>query len=116
MPQHGDGPAQYMFGPLLLPIQGSDSGRDVGESSDYDLIGSAGIWGHKAVQNDIPAYAPQSAPTPKDTAVAVPYLFDDRNAGVSGGVANYEALFFQADDFGRAIDEWMSFNEEFREG
>jgi hypothetical protein len=108
---HADSSHQHIFGSALVPVPGSENERAIEGPTEYDLIGSAGISGHKTVPREIPAYAPQSGATPRDTAVAVPYLFEDRHMDTGEGETNYEALFFQADDFGRAIDEWMSFNE-----
>ncbi|KAL2209882.1 hypothetical protein CC79DRAFT_1330330 [Sarocladium strictum] len=108
---HAENSQQHIFGSALTPVPSSDNERAIEGPTEYDLIGSAGISGHKTVPRDIPVYAPQSGATPRDTAVAVPYLFEDRHMETGEGESNYEALFFQADDFGRAIDEWMSFNE-----
>jgi hypothetical protein len=116
VPRHEVEHREDMFGTSLCAIADSEHGRDPENSTDYNLVGSVGISGHKTVCNEIPAYAPQTAATPRDTAVAVPYLFDERNVEAGEGVSSYEALFLQADDFGRAIDEWMSFNEMSQEG
>ncbi|OAQ98784.1 hypothetical protein LLEC1_05423 [Akanthomyces lecanii] len=104
-----------------------DDGR---AAAEFDLVGSAGISGHKAVSKETPAYAPiENEDAPSGGGVLVDGASDggnnvnelsDEAAGVMtvsvedrffegiGGLDGEEHLFLQANDFGKAIDTWLS--------
>ncbi|WYZ42409.1 hypothetical protein EsH8_VI_000108 [Colletotrichum jinshuiense] len=107
---------QSMFGSTLR----SDTRGLSTETSaaEFDLVGSAGISGHKAVPNDAAVYAPDDDIAP----VAIP-----ENAPISGQSIgdmgpSFEDIFFEgvgpfrdqpnrfieANDYGRAIDDWLN--------
>ncbi|KAJ3479977.1 hypothetical protein NLG97_g8179 [Lecanicillium saksenae] len=101
-------------------------------AAEFDLVGSAGISGHKAVSKETPAYAPNEdgPPTPgvlvssgggggatsgggpvdnvSDGAGAMLVSVEDRFFEGIGGLDGEEHLFLQANDFGKAIDTWLS--------
>ena len=116
--RNGAAPDQSIFGPSLAQIpSAARAGTHDTVVAEYDLVGSAGISGHKTVPKESPVYAPediaiQRNPSPMihgTTAVPIPpYSIEDRYMNGIDGESSYEALFFQANDFGRAIDEWMS--------
>ncbi|KAJ6789827.1 hypothetical protein PWT90_04518 [Aphanocladium album] len=101
---------------------------DVRAAAEFDLVGSAGISGHKAVSKETPAYAPNEdgPPTPgvlvggggatsssavdnvSDGAGAMLVSVEDRFFEGIGGLDGEEHLFLQANDFGKAIDTWLS--------
>ncbi|KEZ43927.1 Uncharacterized protein SAPIO_CDS4115 [Scedosporium apiospermum] len=111
---------QSMFHDSLaqIPAAIQDNNQDT-TTAEFDLVGSAGISGHKTVPKDSPAYPPDDAATPLDHASSGPGTAPEATAGVAdaeryvdgiGAESNYEGLYFQADDFSRAIDDWMSIN------
>ncbi|OAA73463.1 hypothetical protein ISF_00364 [Cordyceps fumosorosea ARSEF 2679] len=134
------GADQSIFGKTLkvgTKVRGED---DVRAAAEFDLVGSAGISGHKAVSKETPAYAPNedSAPPPPpppplpplttggvgvlvgssgggmgdmgEDGTAGPMLVsvEDRFFEGIGGLDGEEHLFLQANDFGKAIDTWLS--------
>lgn len=90
-------------------------------AAEFDLVGSAGISGHKAVSKETPAYAPnEDVPTPNvmrsvsSSIAEAPLLgtsVEDRFFEGMGGVENLvgenDHVFLQAHDFGKAIDGWL---------
>jgi len=101
-----------------IPAAIQDNNQDT-TTAEFDLVGSAGISGHKTVPKDSPAYPPDDAATPLDHASSGPGTAPEATSGVAdaeryvdgiGAESNYEGLYFQADDFSRAIDDWMSIN------
>ena len=109
-------PDRSPFGTSLTAVNPQEEGQDSG-AAEYDLVGSAGISGHRSVPQEIPAYPPEDVGTAQ---VAVEPTFPPiAGAGTGWSVADryfdgvavqsdYEGMGFQADDFGRAIDGWMS--------
>lgn len=93
---------------------------DVRAAAEFDLVGSAGISGHKSVSKETPAYAPNEDGTPApdvlrnslanvgDEAMAMAVSVEDRYFEGIGGLDGEEHLFLQANDFGKAIDTWLS--------
>ncbi|EMT65613.1 Quinic acid utilization activator [Fusarium odoratissimum] len=88
-------------------------GKEPGEG--YDLVGSAGIIGHKTVPKDTPLYAPgegeMSHPirgrVPSDASGLLGSLQQNIQEGF-GSAMEPDNIFPQVHDFGRAIDEWLS--------
>lgn len=100
-------------GPPAIP-----GDHDQDESTpEFDLVGSAGISGHRTVPRGYPADPPDdAADLPEQPPGAADVMLGD---GLSSAEAlcyldgvevesNYEGLSFQAQDFGRAIDDWMN--------
>ncbi|KGQ12110.1 hypothetical protein BBAD15_g2161 [Beauveria bassiana D1-5] len=95
---------------------------DVRAAAEFDLVGSAGISGHKAVSKETPAYAPNEDAPPASgvlvggggmeemggEASAMLVSVEDRFFEGIGGLDGGEHLFLQANDFGKAIDTWLS--------
>ncbi|UNI24498.1 hypothetical protein JDV02_010238 [Purpureocillium takamizusanense] len=103
---------QSIFGSSLtqIPATPRENEHDRVDAA-YDLVGYAGISGHKTVPRESPAYAPEDNITPPDTQ-SVAHGPEIMPTGPSsligmGSDSTYEPPFFQANDFGRAIDEWM---------
>ena len=104
---------QSIFGPSLVkmaPLPKDTTKHHEARSVEYDLVGSAGISGHKTVPKESPAYAPEDIATPKEPSTALSWSFEDRLVGGIDEVSSYEALLLQPNDFGRAIDEWLNFD------
>lgn len=93
---------------------------DARVKAEFDLVGSAGISGHKAVSKETPAYAPnEDAPTPmtmrnmSSSNADAPLLgtsVEDRFFEGMGAVEQLDDedhMFLQAHDFGKAIDGWL---------
>ena len=83
--------------------------RDDAAAEEYDLVGSAGISGHKTVPKESPVYAPEEVAGHLDGAPVAPWAENGFMSGVDEE-SNYEALLLQPNDFGWAIDDWMSFH------
>lgn len=108
---------QSIFGGSFTPAAGANR-QDV---ADFDLVGSAGISGHRSAPKEIPVYAPEDK---AKTPAAVEASAGNGNrvgAEMGGSVENrlfegltgfseQDSLFLQANDFGRAIDNWLSFD------
>lgn len=117
------GADQSIFG-KTLKVGAKIREDDVRGAAEFDLVGSAGISGHKAVSKETPAYAPNedAPPTPgvlvggssnsmdnvSDGAGAMLVSVEDRFFEGIGGLDGEEHLFLQANDFGKAIDTWLS--------
>ncbi|KAJ9144151.1 Zn(II)2Cys6 transcription factor [Pleurostoma richardsiae] len=87
--------------------------------AEFDLVGSAGISGHKAALKEIPAYAPAEddgvrtgAPArlsdPEPELPSTARVADGWHFEGIGGVSEQDSLFLQPDDFGRAIEGWLN--------
>ncbi|KAF5669058.1 fungal specific transcription factor factor domain-containing protein [Fusarium denticulatum] len=90
--------------------------RGTNEDGDgYDLVGSAGIIGHKTVPKDTPLYAPGEGEVshtirgrvPSDASGLLGSLQQNIQDGF-GSAMEPDNIFPQVHDFGRAIDEWLS--------
>ncbi|RKL45614.1 hypothetical protein BFJ72_g3159 [Fusarium proliferatum] len=93
-----------------------DTARGGNEDGDaYDLVGSAGIIGHKTVAKDTPLYAPGEGEVshpirgrvPSDASGLLGSLQQNIQEGF-GSAMEPDNIFPQVHDFGRAIDEWLS--------
>ncbi|KAL4948478.1 hypothetical protein BDW69DRAFT_203513 [Aspergillus filifer] len=70
---------------------------------DFQLIGSAGISGHKTVARNLATYYPPEQvlqPTPPDLSA----LLGEPGTGPTGAA---NIAFFQPQDYGRFIDNWL---------
>ncbi|OAQ60369.1 Zn(II)2Cys6 transcription factor [Pochonia chlamydosporia 170] len=114
------GADQSIFG-KTLKVGSKSREDDVRTSAEFDLVGSAGISGHKAVSKETPAYAPNEdmPPTPRvlenieemdESTPVMGVSVEDRFFEGIGGLDGQEHLFLQANDFGKAIDNWLSFD------
>lgn len=115
------GADQSIFGKTLKVGSKSRPG-DAPTAAEFDLVGSAGISGHKAVSKETPAYAPNEdvPPTPRlletnmgaedEATPGIGVSVEDRFFEGIGGRDGQEHLFLQANDFGKAIDNWLSFD------
>lgn len=82
----------------------------------YDLVGSAGISGHKTVAKDTPLYAPGQGESTNNAcgnrtesnASAFRESLQENIRENFGLTTEPDNVFLQADDFGRAIDEWLN--------
>lgn len=93
-----------------------DTAKGGNEDGDaYDLVGSAGIIGHKTVPKDTPLYAPGEGEVshpirgrvPSDASGLLGSLQQNIQEGF-GSAMEPDNIFPQVHDFGRAIDEWLS--------
>ncbi|KAM3453312.1 hypothetical protein MY3296_003903 [Beauveria thailandica] len=121
------GADQSIFGKTLKV--GTETREDDGRAAaEFDLVGSAGISGHKAVSKETPAYAPNEDAPPTSgvlvggsgggggmememgggEASAMLVSVEGRFFEGIGGLDGQEHLFLQANDFGKAIDTWLS--------
>lgn len=111
---------QSIFG-KTMKVGNKPREDDVRIAAEFDLVGSAGISGHKAVSKETPAYAPNEdvPPTPRvlenieemeESGSDIGISVEDRFCEGIGGLDRQEHLFLQANDFGKAIDTWLSFD------
>ncbi|KAF5980130.1 hypothetical protein FBULB1_5374 [Fusarium bulbicola] len=93
-----------------------DTARGTSDDGDgYDLVGSAGIIGHKTVPKDTPLYAPGEGEVshpirgrvPSDASGLLGSLQQNIQEGF-GSAMEPDNIFPEVHDFGRAIDEWLS--------
>ncbi|XWW92649.1 hypothetical protein V2A60_000574 [Cordyceps javanica] len=134
------GADQSIFG-KTLKVGSKLREDDVRAAAEFDLVGSAGISGHKAVSKETPAYAPNEDVAPPPPGVLMSnsssgggggggsgginngsnmedvengdagnmlVSVEDRFFEGIGGLDGEEHLFLQANDFGKAIDTWLS--------
>ncbi|KAL6912502.1 hypothetical protein FSST1_010262 [Fusarium sambucinum] len=91
--------------------------QDVG--GDFAIVGSAGISGHKGALREISAYAPQdkdpydalgNLATPGRNRMQESNIFGYRNSDNPPdlGAVDQDDFLLQAEDFGRAINDWMN--------
>lgn len=107
-----------VFGGSLLPnsLTPETSPQEEGQT-EFDLIGSEGIAGHKTVHRQTPLHAPgqsawsldSSPPLQRDTPVpdvvsneASPAFLETLDAA-----QGQQRFFLGADDYGRQIDAWL---------
>ncbi|KAM0421177.1 hypothetical protein ACHAPT_011069 [Fusarium lateritium] len=94
-----------------------DQQHDVAE---YALVGSAGMSGHKTALSEISAYAPQDSDPYEPLATLATPRVRERGPGVLNE-RGFEAFgdlnsmdqgdfFLQAEDFGRAVNDWINFD------
>ncbi|KAM5356476.1 hypothetical protein ACJ41O_003122 [Fusarium nematophilum] len=106
-----------MFSDAITP---QDEHREQDDVAEFAMVGSAGISGHKTVPREISAYAPEDSnayhrldelTTPTGAVV------DEFSSGAGGGqfegdlnMVDQDSFFLQAEDFGRAINDWINFD------
>lgn len=103
----GESPRHSIFASPLVQLP--TVRRDDTAADEYDLVGSAGISGHKTVQKESP-YAPEEVAGPLDGAPVAPWVAENGFMSGFDEESNYEALLLQPNDFGWAIDDLMSFH------
>lgn len=103
-------PDQSIFAPPLTSTI-VDGAHGVGATIEFNLVGSAGISGHRSVPQEIPVYAPGERPG----NLGYEALSMDFDASINDGpfempslMNNQEMTFLQFNDFGRAIDSWLN--------
>ncbi|KAK1993254.1 hypothetical protein LX36DRAFT_684401 [Colletotrichum falcatum] len=80
------------------------------DAADFDLVGSAGISAHKAVPDSAAVYAPEdegAAPAPASLPGVAAPSFEDIFFEGAGPFGDLAGGFIEANDYGRAIDEWL---------
>lgn len=98
--------------------------RDQDVNSEFPIVGSAGISGLKSALKEFSAYAPQER-NPYETLgkLASPSWSRSRVQEPSNitrhhnhddlpdfGAMEPDNFFFQAEDFGRAVNDWINFD------
>lgn len=84
-----------------------------GVDDEFNLVGSFGISGHKAVQKENEAYAPSEGQPEPEGAEENPVLadmgisFEDMYFEGMGSLGDAGTMFLQATDYGRAIGGWL---------
>ncbi|KAL3461649.1 hypothetical protein BJX64DRAFT_152259 [Aspergillus heterothallicus] len=94
--------ASDIFGPALARDSALHADHSTPET-DFDLIGSAGISGHKTVARNLVTYYPPEQvlqPTPPDLSA----LLGEPGIALNGSANN---AFLQPQDYGRFIDNWL---------
>ncbi|KAL2816977.1 hypothetical protein BJX63DRAFT_132573 [Aspergillus granulosus] len=94
--------AADIFGPGLARDSALNADLSTPET-DFDLIGSAGISGHKTVARNLVTYYPPEQvlqPTPPDLSA----LLGEPGISLAGASNN---AFLQPQDYGRFIDNWL---------
>lgn len=95
--------------------------EDMCRGSEFDLVGSAGISGHRSAGAHIPIYAPgddavyagtnteTNPSTAPDLITPMGSSMEDiYGSGIDGFNDQMDPLFL-ADDYGRAIDGWLNY-------
>lgn len=106
-------PDQSIFAPSLRTT-GERGSQSVDEpAAEFNLIGSAGISGHRSVPKGIPAYAPGERPVvrehdPPNTEMNL--LADEGLFEIQDLINDQESAFLQSNDYERAIDDWLNFD------
>lgn len=95
--------------------------EDLSQGSEFNLVGSAGITGHRSAGAHIPVYAPgddavyasANAETNPGTASDLMAPMGSSMEGIYGsgidGFNDQTDPLFLADDYGRAIDGWLNY-------
>lgn len=102
---------QSIFGPSLK----SANPRDSSETSlEFDLVGSTGISGHRSNPKEVPVYAPgerdttEPSPNQHRPNADLYGTLEDRVYEGWNGLTEQEGIYLQVNDFGRAIDDWLT--------
>lgn len=97
-----------VFGSSL--VQTDSTRAEIG--ADFDLVGSAGIFGHRAVPKATPLYAPSKDPvTPFGRTELITNGPQDQGRlpyAMSGNVLQDDWLL-SASDYGNAIESWFEY-------
>lgn len=96
-------------GTLISSVRGS---HELG--AEFDLVGSVGILGHKAVSKDSPIYPPSNKSTAHlaRSNLSGFNLQEPENCldHMSSSESWMNSLFFGVGDFSQAIGTWVDFN------
>ncbi|POS81287.1 hypothetical protein DHEL01_v200337 [Diaporthe helianthi] len=106
-----------VFGDTLLPTPSTPE-LEAGEAeTEFDLIGSEGIAGHKTVHKETPLHAPGQDATVLDSSItlpratSVPHLASGERTPsfieAMGGTQSPPGFFLGADAYNRTIDAWL---------
>lgn len=106
-----------VFGDTLLPTSSTPEMEAQEVETEFDLIGSEGIAGHKTVHKETPLHAPgqdatmlDSSPPPRGTP-SVPEVAPGEAspsfAEAMGGIHGPQGFFLGADAYNRTIDAWL---------
>ncbi|KAH8647737.1 hypothetical protein BX600DRAFT_484365 [Xylariales sp. PMI_506] len=111
-----------IFGETLMRTR-SDSVQDTiatGSEAEFDLIGTAGIYGHRAVPKQTPLYAPTENAIPLAKAGYAPHKIlawagsettpESAHIRAMGGSSGQDNMFLCADEYGKAIENWLDFD------
>ncbi|KAM0426095.1 hypothetical protein ACHAPT_008726 [Fusarium lateritium] len=102
-----------------ITIEADQREQDI---SEFAMVGSAGISGHKTVPKEVTAYAPEDNEgyhsinppnTPTGALVSGFNVGEDRffdSFGDMNQMMDQDNSFLQAEDFGKAIDNWFNFD------
>ncbi|KAF9870561.1 hypothetical protein CkaCkLH20_11867 [Colletotrichum karsti] len=108
---------QSMFGPSLKSDPTELSAED--RAAEFDLVGSTGISRHKAMPNEAGVWPPNEEAAPTNLPDHLPHepLVGDIAGGPSfediffegvGPFGDQANRFFDGNDYGRAIDDWLN--------
>jgi hypothetical protein len=108
-------PTSSMFGDTLLQKRVEDSQSSSSQASGpaFDLIGSAGIYGHKTVPKATPFYPPNDHGTPlgkADYRSEEAHVFPAFGGGAVDGPDGQDSLFLFANEYGRSLETWLDFD------
>ncbi|KAK7224663.1 hypothetical protein V2G26_012666 [Clonostachys chloroleuca] len=108
-----------MLGSTLVSKTPEKAAEARAVDEEFDLIGPAGLTGHKSMIHQGPAYAPDDENVldldedPLDTTphaiTNMAITIGDVNLEGLGGYGNEESMFL-AQDYGRAIGDWFDFD------
>jgi hypothetical protein len=99
---------QTLLGNTLIPRDINTSDR---EDAEFDLIGSVGIYGHRAMHKETPIYAPNE-PTPPLDREEYPDERQHQQLGVDSFndiERSHDDLFMGAFAYGQDIEAWMEY-------
>lgn len=106
-----------VFGDTLLPSSSSPEMSAEEVETEFDLIGSEGIAGHKTVHKETPLHAPGQDATlldsspPLQRAISVPAVAPGETSpsylDAMGGTHGPQGFFLGADAYNRTIDAWL---------
>ncbi|KAH8896205.1 hypothetical protein GQ53DRAFT_14079 [Thozetella sp. PMI_491] len=102
-----------LFGESLLQNTTATPASIPGSATDasFDLIGTAGIYGHKTAPQATPYYPPNESGTPlgKDDYARYRTQTWFGLEGAMNGVEGQDDLFLFASEYGKAIESWLDF-------
>jgi hypothetical protein len=101
-----------MFSGLFVPNP-ERQGNELGSAAEFDLVGSIGISGHKAIPMKTPLFPPDgdASASTQGSLGNIPGISSNFDLGVPvdvPGLNEQEGFFLQPTDFGRAIDDWLN--------
>ncbi|KAJ6179426.1 Zn(II)2Cys6 transcription factor [Penicillium mononematosum] len=104
---------ESMFSGIFVPNT-ERQGDELGSAAEFDLVGSIGISGHKAIPMKTPLFPPDgdASASTQGSFGNIPGISSNFDMGVpvdAPGLNEQEGFFLQPTDFGRAIDDWLNF-------